>query len=363
MSGPGRHWDPFGRAIAPQRDAIKPPRNAIAFPAWLTPVLLVLAIGGIGWMIVAAVFLGGGEAVLVPAVLIGAAGGAVILVDTLGKGQQSRLYRYFRAAEALGWSYRIAPTYVQGAPGLAGTRKRRPGGGGAGGKQVPAFMAEALEKAEVSKREAGAAPGTPESELQAVYKAIPELFAPRPGQPVAMTIEAEFWGETEEAIPFWMGVREMEMNTTFAARELKTDHAGQTGDNGALLMMVAAYRLDRDTGIRATLLAEAIGDSRKDIKTESAEFNARYHIAARGTGSREDETAMAVLQALTPATQTTLLDLWDRYRMQAIIDGRVVHVSGYERINTRDPEILAQRLGAAAERFAAAATGFKRYVE
>ena len=115
-------------------------------------------------------------------------------------------------------------------------------------------MAQALVRAEASLPVPPM--GTPVSELQAVYKTIPELFAPRPGQPLALTIEAEFWGETGNGIPFWMGVREMEMGTSLAAGALKSDVHGNSDNQGALLMMVAAYTLDRDTGIRASLLAE-----------------------------------------------------------------------------------------------------------
>lgn len=358
MTAPAAHWDPFGRAIPAQRHRVQPPRGAIRFPAWATPALVMLALAGTLWLIGAGVFGLGG--VLWPAVLLAAGIGGVLLVDILGKGRQSRLYRYFRAAEALGWSFRLAPAHVPGAPGLSGNWRARNPGPRSDLGQVPGFIGQALARAEASRREAGTVSDTEAGALQAVYRTIPELFRPRPGQPVAMTIEAEFWGETSAGVPFWLAVREAEMNTTLAARDLKSDAHGNTGDQGALLMMVAAYGLDRDTGIRAVLLAEALGDSGGDLKTESTEFNRRYRIAARDD---DPEAGMHLMQALTPATQTSLLDLWDRYRMQAVIDGAVVYVAGYERINTSDDEVLTRSLARAAEDFAAAATRFKRYVE
>lgn len=351
------HWDPFGRTVPAQRHRVAPLRNAIRVPPWLTSALVVLALAGMLWLLGVTVLGLGGSSVLPPAVMIGLGIGGVLLAEILGKSTQSRLYRYFKAAEGHGWSFRLAPRHVPGAPGLSGHRRHRAPGGGTGS----GFMAQALAKAEASRREEGTVSDTAASELQAVYRTIPELFRPLPGQPVTMTIEAEFWGETQAGVPFWMGVREAEMNTTLAAKELKTDAQGNTGHDGALLMMVAAYGLERDTGIRAVLLAETLGDSRGDLKTESTEFNSRYHIAARDAG--DGETGMRLLQALTPATQTSLLDLWNRYRMQAVIDGATVYVAGYERINTRDEDILARNLSLAAESFAAAATGFKRYME
>lgn len=360
MDAARMHWDPFGRTVPAQRGRVKAPRNAIRFPAWLSSALVGIALVGFVWLLWAEIFGGGGAAVLPPAIVLGVGIGGALLVDMLGKGQQSRLYRYFLAAEKLNWSFRLAPAHVQGAPGLSGLR--RPARGLAASRgQMPGIMAQALEKAEASRRSEGTISDTAASELQAVYKAIPELFKPRPGQPVSMTVEAEFWGEARPGLPFWMGVREAEMDTTFAASELKADAHGNSENQGALLMVVAAYGLDHDTGIRATIMAEALGDSRKDIKTESTQFNNRYYIAVRGPGS--DETEMRLLRALSPATQTSLLDLWDRYRMQAIIDGATVYLSGYEPVNTRNEAILAQKLSLAVDGFAAAAISFKRYVE
>lgn len=351
------HWDPFGRTVPAQRHRVRPPRPLIRVPPWLTSTLVVLALSGTSWLIGGAVFGQRGAALLPPATLIGLGIGGVLLTDILGKNTLSRLCRYFKAAKGLGWSFRLAPSHVPGAPGLSGHRRHRAPGSGTGS----GFMAQALAKAEASRRAEGTISDTAVGELQAVYRTIPELFRPRPGQPVAMTVEAEFWGETRTGVPFWMGVREAEMNTTLAAKELKTDAQGHAGHLGALLTMVVAYRLDRDTGIRAALLAESLGDSRNDLKTESTEFNACFHISLRDNAGSDD--GMRLLQVLTPAMQTSLLDLWQRYRVQVIVDGPNVYVAGREPINTRDPAILTQSLGRAAADFAAAVTRFKRYAE
>ncbi len=355
------HWDPFGRTIAPQVHQVATPALPIKVPPSVMSVLMMACVV-VSIPMLALAFLQH-PWMWWAAGLFSVCIALVLGLSVLDKSDQRRFHLYMKMAERLGWSFRLAPKFVAGAPGLSGSRRGRRQGLDVPRDRTPGFMADALDKAEASQRAAGTVSDTEMSELQAVYRTIPELFKPRPGQPVAMTLESEFWGETTNGLPFWLGARQVDMDTTFASRQLKQDLHGNAGNQGALLMLVAGYGLGRDTGIRAALTAEMLGDSRRDFKTESTEFNDRFHIAVRGDEGDPAEIEMRLLQALTPATQTSLLDLWDRYRIQIIIDGLTIYVSGYERINTRDEALLADVMPRAAEAFAAAAVSFRRYVE
>lgn len=361
MDAQRTHWDPFGRVISPQVHKVASPAFPIRVPpALMSGLMMACAVSSLPMLVLAfmqspLMWWGAGVFSVLLALVLG--------LSVLDKSDQRRFYRYMGLAEKLGWSFRLAPKFVAGAPGLSGSRRRRKAGLDVPRDAMPGFMVDALNKAEAAQREAGTVSDTDMSELQKVYEAIPELFRPRPGQPIAMTVEAEFWGTTTNGLPFWMGVRQVDMDTTFASPEIRKDLHGNAGKQGALQFMVAGYGLDRDTGIRAALTAEMLGDSRRDFKTESTEFNTRFHIAVRGQEGDPPEIEMRVLQALTPATQTSLLDLWDRYRLQIILDGATAYVSGHERVNSRDEAVLDALLPQAAEAFAAAASSFKRYVE
>lgn len=355
------HWDPFGRHVAAQVHQVPPVALPVRVPPAAVSALTLVALGASVPMLLMALF--GSPWAWVPAGVFALAIAAVLGASMLDKTEQRRLHTYMQLAEQLNWSFRLAPKQVPGGPGLSGSRRRSAAGLDIPADRMPGALAGALQQAEAAQRAAGTLSDTDPAELLQVYRSLPELFSPRPGQPVAMTIEAEFWGETAAGLPFWLGAREALMDTTFASPELRQDRHGNRGRQGALLMMVAGYGLDRDTGIRAVLTAEALGDAAGDYKTESAAFNERFHIAARGDAQLPDDVELRLLQALTPATQMALLELWDRYRIQVIIDGATVFVSGYERLNTRNEAVLRERLPAAAEAFAAAAIRFKRYVE
>lgn len=355
------HWDPFGRVVPSQLHRVEWPALALRVPPRVKSVSAMVSVVSSVPMIVLAAL---GNPLMWWAAGLFAASIAVVLgLEILDRSDQRRFHAYMRLADRLGWSFRLAPVSVTGGPGLSGTRRRRAAGLDLPRGSMPGPIAEALERATAARRAAGTLSDTDASELLAVYRSIPELFRPRPGQPVAMTLEAEFWGETGRGTPFWMGARVAEMDTTFASRQLRRDLHGHAGDHGALLMMVAGYRLARDTGIRAALTAEMLGESRHDFKTESTAFNRRFHIAVRSGEGDPLEIETRLLQALTPATQTSLLDLWERYRLQVIIDGATVFVSGHERFNARDDAILSRLLPQAADAFATAAVRFGQYVE
>ena len=125
-----------------------------------------------------------------------------------------------------------------------------------------------------------------------------------------------------------------------------------------------AYQLERDTGIVATLLAEALDrDGWLDAKTESSEFNSRFKIAVEPSHGSVEDPSLALLRALTPATQATLIALDERYRLQVMLDGDTVFFSGTDRIMDEDEAVIGMHFAELVDQFGKAAVSFKHYVE
>lgn len=188
--------------------------------------------------------------------------------------------------------------------------------------------------------------------LEQVFQAIPQLLLPRPGQLIPMELQAQFWGRCKSGVPVWLLMGEMDSAAI----------AGDAGREGTLITMLAGYRLDRDTGMRAHILAKApLGAGRRGVQTESIQFNRTFTISTASTDAPDQD--LKVRQALTPATQVAFLDLWAQYKSQFIIDGRLCFVRGDVLIPSRDDHDIATELTKAVDAFLAAATRFKRYVE
>ena len=170
-------------------------------------------------------------------------------------------------------------------------------------------------------------------------------------------------------MPFWMVVGRAETydasrNRSTIAKDIPRE-AGSEGNQGITYTILTAYNLDRDSGIRAQLVAEAPKmDSRRDIQTESSHFNRIYHISIiKRAGSDSTDDKQELLRLLTPATQDVMLGLWQRYRAQFLFDGATVYMSGYFSIMSDDSAVILAHLDELLEAFAQAAQSFKRYAE
>lgn len=316
-------WDPFQGALPFAREKIEDPGQGRKIPGWVNTALGLLAIAGT-LAIVIAIFWRPAAWFGAPAVAISI--GGFFLADYLSKGSKKRDWLFFRLAELNDWAFRLIEPQM---------RRRR---GERGVKTVDPFAAR-------------------------VYKAVPELCRPRPGQLIPLSFQVMYWGETRSGVPFWMGIQQYEVDSTLAVEALKKDAFGGRALEGKLFNMMVSYRLDRDTGIKARLLAEAFDmDGWQNLKTESVEFNRRFNISI--TEDRiGDGGKLALLRALTPATQTSLIDLHDRYQAQIVIDCDTIHLAGHDRIMSDSDQVVAAHFGMLVQHFAEAATAFRRYVE
>ena len=316
-------WDPFAGTLPFERQHVEEPGEQVKLPGWVSTVFGLLAITA-SIAIVIAFFWRHAAWFGVPALALSIAGllGGDMLARTAGK----RDWLFFRLAEKNGWAFRLIEPQMRA---RKGTRRRRP---------VDPFAAR-------------------------VYQSIPELCRPRAGQLIPLQFDAMYWGDTNAGIPFWLGLQQYEVDATFAVEAIKKDGFGGRGLQGKLFNMAIAYNLERDTGIRAHLLAEAFDrDGWRDIKTESVEFNRRFKIAI-ADDRVGDGGQLALLCALTPATQSVLIDLHDRYQAQLVIDGTTIYLAGHDRIMSEEDGVIAARFGALVEQFAEAAVSFKHFAE
>lgn len=323
MSEPSPVWDPFAGSLPFERQRVARPGEGVRLPGWIGTALGLLAVVAAIALVVAffwwpAAWFG------IPALAVSVAG--MLGGDMLAGTAQTRDWRFYRVAEKNGWAFRLIEPEV---------RHRH------GARRVRAVDPLAAR----------------------VYRHLPELCRPSPGQLIPLTFQAMYWGRTMSGLPFWLGLQQYEVDATLAVEALKKDGFGGRGLQGRLFNMAVAYDLDRDTGIRAHLLAETFDrDGWRDIKTESVEFNRRFNIALA-----DDRTggggSLALLRALTPATQSILIDLHDRYRVQLVIDGPTIYLSGQDRIMSEEDDVIAARFDALVRQFAEAAVSFKHFAE
>jgi hypothetical protein len=324
-STPRMVWDPFVGKVAFERHDVAPPTSeGVRIPRWITTLLGLMMISG-SLALLMGFFWTDALWFAVPALVVSV--GGMVIADTLSKAEEKQNWLFFRTADRNGWAFRLIEAPVEQTSGGRNFR-------------------------------------LPDPFVQRVFDRVPELCHAHVGQLIPFDApQAMYWGVTKTDIPFWMGIQMFQMDAALAAEAIKTDAFGNRNIRGKFFNIIIAYDLDRDTGIRARLLGEAFGrDSRNDIKTESVEFNNRFNIAItddrQGNGGR-----LALLRALTPATQATLIDLRDRYRSQLIIDGATIYFSGNDRILAEDETVIAEHFAMLLEQFAWAALSFKQFVE
>lgn len=208
----------------------------------------------------------------------------------------------------------------------------------------------------------------PEGRLGTIRRRIPEIFKLRVGGSIPLVVSSEMWGTSPAGIPLWLGAAALQSAAFFGGP--KQDRSvGPETIYGNTVMMVAGYRLERDTGIRVLIMPEfvtAIGPLDRDIKTESVEFNSRFNIRMSmidGETAVPDAATADLLRVLTPAFQTTLIDLADRFAARVIVDRDTVFFAGYQNLRALEPDQLTELVKSAVDRFAEAAISFKHYAE
>lgn len=323
---PRTMWDPFRGSVPFRQDTATPPKPGWRAPGWIKSALGLLCLAsapvllsGLVWRDVA-LFVG------VPMIVVSVLG--LMAVDFVGRTAGARAWRYAEIARARGWAYE------------ATVRRARPRG----------------------RREHATGP-TAGRLADPAHAPIAALLAARPGQPIPLSIEAQYRGATKDGIPFWLGLQEIEADATLGAAALRRDAHGHAGPRGVVLAMVAGYDLDRDTGLRARLTAQGPVAARADQATGAIAFDRLFDVVIERPADGGANARLALLRTITPALQTTLIDFAARYRAQVLIDGRTVFFSGYDRLMSEDPAVIAATVGAIVEAFAEAAVSFKTYAE
>ncbi|WMS41953.1 hypothetical protein RDV64_18060 [Acuticoccus sp. MNP-M23] len=186
------------------------------------------------------------------------------------------------------------------------------------------------------------------------------ILRSRLGQMLPLVPTGFYYGAAPGGMPFWMGVEIINVILLAAPRVMRTDPFGNTRLAGRGINFVIGYRLARNTLIEAHLLAETLGDSRRDFDTESIAFNAAFRVTLTGDTA---QSRTRLLQVLTPAFMEKLLELERRYRIQVMVRGRHVFLRGYALVNLRDPHLTAPLFAKIVADLAAGAEGFKHYAE
>ncbi|MCD7060701.1 hypothetical protein [Pelagibacterium xiamenense] len=337
-----RHWDPFEGEIAVETPDISSIRSGIVLPIWLKRLPLPAALLALIWTMVAG-FAGDGFP-FIPVAVTTLAFGAIFLVDLLENADGRRTYRRVRIAQDKGWSY--TGTFLEWQ--IERTPVRDSGGN-------------------YERRSQRVKP----PRLERIEAHIPELTKMQAGSFMGVRLDGEFWGESaQDGLPLWIAVGARQMEAGLGTREMRQDARGGKGGFGQFFSLLGAYRIGRKTGIRAVIRPENIvnkGPLDRDIKTESIQFNERFHISGRpvATGGGSD-VSREVLQVLTPATQTTMLDLGARFHNVGFIlaDDVLFFMAQDKLVGENASEGGIDRLlPGMLEEFEAAKLSIKRYVE
>lgn len=322
-------WDPFEGALNVETPPAEVAR-AVDIPQALRRLPIPLAIAAMVWVFVA---VARGANVFIPVAAFVASFGAEFLMWYLANDAGRQRARRARLARDKGWSYTGALL--------------KPVFDGDGTKASPRMIR--------------------------IRDTVPELVKLQLGAFMGADFDGEFWGNVDEGPPFWMALGTRRMEAALAADpRLRRDRHGGKGGQGVLFSLLAAYRLDRATGIRAVVAPEnafSLGPLDRDIKTESGAFNRHFRVAAHAKdGSDWPEIALRteVLRILSPATQTTMLDLAGRYRVTGfVVDDDVFYLMAQDNLSGENahPDQIDRCLAGIVEEFINAAMAPKRYVE
>ncbi len=207
-----------------------------------------------------------------------------------------------------------------------------------------------------------------ETKIGTLAARIRSLMVLRFGGSIPLVIDHELWGITDVGVPFWMGLS-LSKSTVYGSGPTANVRTASASAHGEFASFLVAYKLDRDTHLRAEIMPEfvtAIGPLDRDIKTESVEFNDKYNIRLTMNAGKDVQTRDAtaeLLQVLTPAFQAVMIGLADTYAARVIIDHDTVFFGGYRNLQTTAEAELAALLKQAITDFADAATAFKTYAE
>lgn len=288
MSAPVTHWDPIKGEISIDTPDVSNIRASVVLPAPARRFIPVGAIAALLWTMVQAIWTDAFP--FIPVTVTTVMFALFFIADALENRDGRQTKRRVEIARKNGWSY----------TGKLMERVREFG--------TVTTSDGADRRTHLVKSE----------RALAVEKCVPELTKLQVGSFVGAQFDGEFWGtSSKDGLPFWVAIGAMDMEAGIAANAaLRLDSRGGTGGFGVFFSLLGAYKIGRETGVRAVVRPENLfnaGPLDRDIKTESIAFNEAFHVSGRATTPQGAEPELAVLRILTPAAQVTLLDLRERY--------------------------------------------------
>ena len=340
-------WDPFVGEVFVPRSRRSQPEGGHRNTAFLQGLLVMVSLAGLLWTLVQLV-IGDTAGRLIGVAIFIAPFLPLALLSSRGRDSDWIDWILQEAGGRNGWDVQHLPGRDDAALDALMAAPHR-----------ASFDGAPLEPAPDGPRESPAALW--ERRLGTMRARIGPLLAARPGLMLPLDPRAFYYGTARNGMPFWMGVEVVDVMLLLAPRAMRRDRYGNRAWTGRGLGFVIAYRLDRDTGIAARLMAEAGGrDARRDIDTESIAFNRAFHVTL---DTDDGQNRARLLQVLTPAFQHRLLELHETFRIQLIVHGRDVFLRGFEIANLRDPDRVAALFAETVAALADAAEGFKHYAE
>jgi len=339
MSGRVTHWDPIKGEISVETPDVSDIRSGVVLPAPLRRMLPIGAILALLWTMVQGFWTDGFP--FVPVAVTTVMFALMFLAGELENKDGQQLKRRVELARRKGWSY----------TGKLMERVRE------FGTVMTSDGADRRTRLVKSER------------ALAVEDRVPELTRLQVGSFVGAQFDGEFWGtSSNDGLPFWVAIGAMEMEAGLAANPaLRRDARGGRGGFGVFYSLLGAYKLGRKTGVRAAVRPENLfhkGPLDRDIKTESIAFNEVFHVSCSNDAGADAD--LAVLSILTPATQTTLLDLLERYHTVGfVIDDDVLFFLAQDKLvgANAHPDRVDAHLADLLTEFEAAKFSLKNTVE
>jgi len=366
------HWDPFLRSIEPFQEKYEPPPKS---GMSLLHKLLFATMGlGFFLFVFSKPLFETDIGALVGLIFAFGSGGILSLIkkDGLSKAQIAERIFVSELGQRLGWSYRLVHpeerAYVKKPKGKSTVARD------VIEKAAQAIFGENRPDLTISEQQIDTLANTKFRSDHAraqltfddpfVFPLLTHLtnfLGPSAGSPLPLMPSGLFWSTTERGVPFFLALALKEVDLRFGGKE-----ATQVGSNQARgVQFLIAYPLDRDTGLDATLTREPIGrDSRNDLKLASVAFNKTFKIKINEDGCDPGiNPRLALTRALTPATQTALLDAQDRFKLEVYLRRDVVFAKGLAFVNSKYPSGLHEAVEDVLGTFVGSALSFKRYVE
>lgn len=174
----------------------------------------------------------------------------------------------------------------------------------------------------------------------------------------------EFAGRMPDAAPLWCLLKKNDLPLAGIPEQYRGGRPANGKDRATAFTMLAAFPLARQTGFRLEILHRIMQVRfvrvARTVDTGSAEFNNRFLVTMPG-----QPDALAVHRAVTPALQTALIELFDRFWLvNVVVDDGTVFVSAVDfRIQDDNPVPAARWMETALAELLAATARIRTYID